>query len=169
LNSNFNDKNLLNNESSIENVLIAVNKVQSKPCGGVLVKNCDLVVTDKRIVLLFTGFSSFTAAMTGNVFGGIGGSVAASAGADSLSQKKGSEYEMMGLEAAINSNMENKEIKISDITGGYFKTGFLSGLGLWSPLKIKCSKKNVFCNVPYGRRKDLARVINFAVPAIIVK
>ena len=141
-----------------ETVIGVLENVQTKPPGSLTVKSCDLVFTDRRILCLKVGGSSLVAGMLGSAVGGAGGAIAF--GRDNLAAQESSRKAMggRGLDDIIRTDEDNYAIEYSAVEKGSFKTGFLSSLGLMSPLTIHAGGKRYFYNV-YNRSKEQAKAL----------
>ena len=141
-----------------ETVIGVLENVQTKPPGSLTVKSCDLIFTDRRMLCLKVGGSSLVAGMLGSAIGGASGAIAF--GRDSLAAQESSRKAMGGrsLDDIIRTDEDNYAIEHSAVEKGSFKTGFLSSLGLMSPLTIHAGGRRYFYNV-YNRSKEQAKAL----------
>lgn len=142
-----------------EQIILVIENVQSKPKNNYTVKNCDLLITNKRIISIVTGMSSVTSSMLGNVIAGSFGSVWAAAKSNEYSAQTRQSMSSESIDKIMAFDPDCLCLMNEEIKEGYFKTGFLISLGLWSPFQIKTETDKYFFNVPYKKRKNLAAAI----------
>lgn len=150
----------------MEEKIIGLVNAESKPEGGLLVKSCELAITNKRIIVNFTGNSAATMAMVGGLINKSSGAMGFGIDAKSKSDKKklkGNDFKKLLLIRG-NHSIDYNNI---DPNKSSFKTGFFSTFGMYASLIIKSlDGKNYFFKV-YNNEKELAKnYINSATDKI---
>lgn len=152
-----------------EKILGAIENVQTKPPGSWTQKSCDLIFTDRRLLCVKVGGSSFIAAMMGSSIAGPSGAIAFSMDSHNEQEYNREKMRDSGLDELLAGDEENYMIMYRDVVSGSFKTGFLATFGMMAPLEIKTADgKKYFYNI-YNNQKDYAKaLIEATMPEIKV-
>lgn len=152
-----------------ETIVGIVRNVQAKPAGHLTVKNCDLVFTERRILVVNTGSSSLVGAMAGLAVAGPAGAVAAGMATAGASESNRANRKGLSPDEILAADSSNFFIPIDRVERATLGTGFFSTLWMYAPLKIWYGDKTFFCNVPYSDLAAARPVVESALPGIEIK
>lgn len=155
----------------MEYIIGIIKDVQTKPKGCFVVKNCDLYITNKRIVCIVMGASVFVSGMIGQAIGGVPGAIGFSEDAKNKVNDKRLENIDKALDEMIVSNEYSYDIKFDDINKNKstYKTGFWSTLGIFAHLKIVDSNGKVYrFNTPNNTKEISKDILKEATTRIAI-
>ena len=152
----------------MEDLVAVIEDVQAKPTGHLTIKNCDLVFTSERLLVVNRGASSFVAGMLGQAAAGAGGAIVAAQARDEASRAQREADAGAGFDELLTQDEGNMAIPYAGVTGGTFKTGFFSTFWILAPLTIDHAGGRFFCNVPYGTVDAAKAALTAALPAVSI-
>lgn len=143
-----------------ENIIGVIKNVQAKGKGTLLKKNCDLYLTNKRIICTVLSESNFVSGMSGSLIAGVSGIIAFSQITDYTARDKRAQNKKKALDEILKSCPSSFEIKNKDILikKSKLETRFIKTFGLFAQLIIKTENKRYYFDIPYAYRK-LAKII----------
>jgi len=124
-----------------------------KPQGSLTVQNFDLLFFPEQLVFQHMGDSGMTAAMLGNLFLGVFGSVNAAAMANRSQDQQRNGRESMTPAEICSLHQWNFSLPYAAFDSFVIRRGFFSSLWLLAPLWIECLDEKYFVNVPYGQAR----------------
>ena len=163
-------RQLEKSESRLRELVIGViEDVLTKPPGCRLVKSCDLIFTNKRLICVKIGESSLVKTLYGLTSGASGAYVFFRLSASEQEEFRKKIYGLE-LDRILKLDESNYAILYEDIRGGVFKTGFLSTLGFMAPLVIYTWDGRKFTYSIYLAFKEKAKtLIKSLLPQIQIK
>lgn len=130
---------------------------ESKPLNEAFIKSCELIITNLRIIVNFTGCSITTSAMIGQAMNGASG--AFGYGLDAKNKNEKNRFKNEELKKIL-QKPNNYEIRYEEINRlqSNFKTSFLNTLGIYASLNINTNGgKKYFFKIP-NNQKNLAKI-----------
>lgn len=152
----------------MEELVAVIEDVQAKPTGHLTIKNCDLVFTSERLLVVNRGASSFVAGMLGQAAAGAGGAMASGRASGEASRARREADAGAGFDEMLARDEGNVAIPYAGVTGGTFKTGFFSTFWIMAPLTIDHEGGRFFCNVPYGSVDATKAALAGTLPAVSI-
>ena len=155
-----------------EHLIGIIKNAQAKGRNSILIKSCDLYVTNKRLICVVVGNSAMVSGMIGQALNGVVGAITWSQTTILKNNNQRTKNIEKTLDEIIKDNPESYAIVLNQINPdkSTLKTGFFSTLGLWAPLTIWTSnKKKFFFNIPYNARKIATTILNLATQRIKIK
>lgn len=139
-----------------EQIIGIIKNVQAKGHTSITMKTCDLIITDKRLICVVLGGSTWVSGMVGQAVAGASTAIAYATATQLLVDDKRLKNKGKELDK-ISDEGDNYQILWKDVTKTKYKTGFLSTLGMWAPLTIYADKRYFF-NIP-NNAKHIAKEI----------
>lgn len=140
-----------------EKIVGVIEDVQTKPPGSWTQKSCDLIFTDRRMLCVKVGASSFVAGVAGAGLAGPSGAMVFTFDSQHEQEENRENSKDKTLDELLAMDKSNYSIDYTDIREGTFKTGFLSTLGMMAPLNMKTEGgAKYFYNI-YNNQKEYAK------------
>lgn len=137
-----------------EKIIGIIKNVQAKGNTSLTMKTCDIVITDKRLVCVVLGGSTWVSGMIGQAVAGASTAIAYATATQLLVDDKRFKNKGKELDNIVTEG-DNYQILWKDVTKLKYKTVFFSTLGMWAPLTIYADKRYFF-NIP-NKEKHLVK------------
>lgn len=152
----------------MEDFVGLVENVQAKPRGHLTLKNCDLIFTTTRLLVVNRGASSFVSGMLGGALGGVGGAMVAGQASQERSEGRRAKDLGKSFDELLAQDEGNMSIPHVSVRSGSFKTGFFTTFWIMAPLTLEHGEGRFFGNVPYGDVEKVKACLEAVLPGVKV-